>query len=686
MVSPLDKNGGNVSTWPWATRVASDGDAVTYHSLAGFAGTPGSNDYGSLYLGRRGANGWSARGITPQHEVAAIPSIYSSSGFIGTFSSDLSKGVFRSLTPLPGVTSANGGVSNLYLGSSLGGENASMQLVSDASAPLTNDHEGFDTSYKPHIGLGGASADFEHIAFESDYNLTPQASGEERKAYEWADGQVRLVGVLPDSACASPPCPAASSVLGGSASWGFSGGGNGMFTAETGAVSDDGSRIFFTAGWPSYSPPFPGTRFPVPGDLYLREDGTRTVQIDASERSIPRAGDSGQSTFQWATPDGSRVFFLSNTDLTDDDNDGGEGRDLYRYDVDAPAGQHLTLLTPELRTPDALGISYVIAASEDGEFLYFLGKAPQGSTAAQGIYVLHGDMVRLVGVKDKRLSFGEDGARGGYRQVAVSRDGRHLLLGSYDGQGLGYDNVAPPKVGEWPSCSLSGAEVTEDRQSGGGRCRELFLYSYDSDTLRCASCNPSGAPPRGNASYVASLFNSSEGQENLPQPMSEDGRHVFFDSRDALVPEDTNGKIDVYLYEAETGKLALISSGQCNCDSYFVGASPDGEDVFFTTKEQLVRKDADSLYDIYDARVGGGIASQNQLPPQECEGDACQGAPSGPLDPTPASAGLSGPGNPPVTRKKPRAHCPKAKRRVKGRCVKHGAKKQRENRSQGKRG
>jgi hypothetical protein len=285
----------------------------------------------------------------------------------------------------------------------------------------------------------------------------------------------------------------------------------------------------------------------------------------------------------------------------------------------------------------------------------------------QGIYVLHDGSVRLVGVKGEVPGIDE--------QAAVSPDGRHFLFTTYDDQGLGYDNHAPPPESGYrgTNCALSGAEYGQDKQPKyKASCTELYLYSYDSDTLECVSCNPSGAPPVGNASFIAISYEVANQVQNLPQhPLSEDGRYAFFDSLDALVPEDTNGKIDVYVYDSVEGEISLISSGQCNCDSYFDGASPDGEDVFFVTKEQLVLKDADNLYDLYDARVGGGIAAQNQLPPQECEGDACQGAPSAPLDPTPASAGLSGAGNPPLARKKPRSRrCAKVKRRVRAHCVK----------------
>jgi hypothetical protein len=136
-----------------------------------------------------------------------------------------------------------------------------------------------------------------------------------------------------------------------------------------------------------------------------------------------------------------------------------------------------------------------------------------------------------------------------------------------------------------------------------------------------------------------------------------------------LVERDSNGKRDVYVYDSEAETLRLISTGQCNCNSYFLNASPGGRDVFFTTRQQLVRSDNDDLVDLYDARVGGGIAAQNAVPPAECQGDACQPPPSPPSGITPSSLGFAGPGNPPVAHKAKKAKKHKKRRAHKKRAA-----------------
>jgi hypothetical protein len=630
MVSPLAKNGGSIAAVPTGSSTPVDGNAVVYRSRAAFAGSKGLNDVGAEYISRRLAGDWTTYPITPQHETLIIPSIESGSAYTYVFSPDLSRGVFLGLTPIPGVTSPNvAGVSNLYRGENLGSANQQLKLISDAVEPLPTDQEGLNTGYLPAIVFAGMTPDADHIVFETLNNLTSDTTGHERKVYEWEDGSVRLVSILPDGACGTPPClpsdPAAGAgaarILGKRPFYG-------AYTNSKGIISNDGERIFFTDD---------KARGNQPANLYMREEGTTTTRIDASEKSPPDPSPAGWSEFQWATPDGEKVFFLSTRELVDEDSD-GESRDLYEYDVSAPIGHRLTLLTPESRAPNGLGVSYVIGASRDGEFVYFSG---EGAFSQDHLYVIHNGLIRTVaqrGETEPEL-WGEAGIIDGGSQARVTPDGRHILFMSATDQGLGYDSHGT-------NCPLDQAFEQLVRHAYEGRCHELYLYSYASDTLTCVSCNPSGAPPKGNASFDTRYAGVGFPTQNLSQPLSDDGRRAFFNSRDALVPFDTNGKIDVYEYDAESGKLALISSGECNCDSYFEAASPSGDDVFIVTGEQLVRIDKDNLYDLYDVRVNGGIAAQNAVLPLGCEGDACQPPAVAPNDRTPSSAGFSGPGDP----------------------------------------
>ncbi len=136
----------------------------------------------------------------------------------------------------------------------------------------------------------------------------------------------------------------------------------------------------------------------------------------------------------------------------------------------------------------------------------------------------------------------------------------------------------------------------------------------------------------------------------LPHWISDDGDRVFFDTLDPLVTQDTNRITDVYEWERESsgsctespGCIYLISDGTSAEGSYLIGTTATGDDVFFTTRGQLVREDDNENIDVYDARVGA------VQPPaaSQCTGTGCQGVPSAPpIFATPASSTYNGVGN-----------------------------------------
>ena len=237
---------------------------------------------------------------------------------------------------------------------------------------------------------------------------------------------------------------------------------------------------------------------------------------------------------------------------------------------------------------------------------------------------------------------------------------------------------------------------------------ELYRYQAGAAGPTCVSCDPSGAPASGAAGFgnvsLASLIPAAFNYV-LSRNLSADGKRAFFESPDPLVGTDTNGEDgceeegtaqntfpscqDVYEWEAQGagsckedtqggGCLYLLSSGKSPQASFLGDASASGNDVFLITSEAgLVRQDQDQLFDVFDARVGGGLASQNQVAPVPCESsEGCGGSTSSPPPfQSPSSATFQGPGN-------PKPACPKGKRKVsskgKSRCV---AKKQQKKKS-----
>jgi hypothetical protein len=157
----------------------------------------------------------------------------------------------------------------------------------------------------------------------------------------------------------------------------------------------------------------------------------------------------------------------------------------------------------------------------------------------------------------------------------------------------------------------------------------MYLYDETSGILRCVSCLPSGAPTTSPVSIwpEVSQLGTNNFLEMNGRFLSQDGRYVFFSTRDALVPGDVNGVEDVYEYNTQTGEVSLLSSGTDGNGSYFSDASPDGSNVLIVGRTAYLRQDPDGLSDVYDVRVNGGFP---QPPPSTggCVGDECQGVPS----------------------------------------------------------
>jgi hypothetical protein len=620
-VSPPDKTGADVIQQTDKTHVATDGDGVTFSSLGGFGelqGTSFDTEYVSHRTGARGMNGWSTSGISPPggSDTLSATLLGNTATFVDAFTPDLSAAVYRSWIPLSGAPNVSE-VSNLYRIAGLGGGGETATLMSDGVNPLPGSWPAaFKLLIQPFPA--GASSDLTHVVFESKLNLTADAPpqgpfcvvlgfGCPTALYENADGVVRLVGRVPnapDTSCddvTGPACVTAPTSEAGISATGK------RYSQRM--VSDDGRRIFFQSPAGADS-----------GAIYMREDGVRTVQF-------------AQDGELWtASTDGSRVFFTTGESLLPEDTD--SSRDLYMYDANAPANARLTLISTS-STGNEGDVGGVIGASADGRYVYFVcnGQLVAGEPPADvaGLYVWHDGTLAFIGSLRDGAEVQVNGPRteftfGDFTSTSrVSPDGRYFLFMTHDDAGFrgrggfaGYDHAGH---------------------------RELYLYSTDTGRLVCVSCNPTGRAATANA-----LTDVREGAANsgktakLSHALSDDGQHVFFSTAEALVPQDTNGVADAYVYDTQDASVRLLSSGTDPSPSYFIDASDDGNNAFFVTRQRLVRWDTDNSYDLYDARVGGGFPEPVAAAP-ECAGEGClpQGT-RAPVAGLPGSAGYIGPG------------------------------------------
>ncbi|HXB66191.1 MAG TPA: hypothetical protein VNV42_15075 [Solirubrobacteraceae bacterium] len=569
MVSPPDKNGGDVggggaflTPSPNAFGQSSEsGSAITYASSTSFGDARGAA-LTTQYLSTRGPSGWTTHALSPP--VAGVEHFeFAGLAPFHLFTPELTAWVFS--WKHPSLTrGAPPEVENLYRGE--GGSNA-YQLIDDGT-PANAGAESYG------VTAIGASSDLSHVVFEAHEALTPGAPSGAWSVYEWTLGApLRLVSVLP-----GPGEVAAASASGP----------GGEANPLPNSMSADGSRIFWIDG---------------NNQLYVREDATTTVKLNASQRT-PSLGE-GTARFMAATPDGSKAFFIDETALTNALEDNGG---LYEYSV---ADGRLTDLTPDAGGDP--GVEGVLGIGEGGASVYFVASASltsngrpgagQPSPGGENLYLARGGAITFIATlssadsDDWTDNFEERTAR-------VTGDGGYLAFVSQTPL-TGYDNT--------------------DLNTGEADA-EVFLYDAGADELRCASCNPSGEQPIGPASVP-----TARDTGRLPRYLSEDGQRLFFDSKDALLPAASNGKQNVYEYE--NGAIHLISSGTSDEDSTLADASANGDDVFFTTRSPLVPEDQDEHSDMYDARVDGGFPAANS--PAECSGEGCRGPVSAP--PAPAT-------------------------------------------------
>jgi len=585
LVSVGVRNGSEVVPQTDKTHVRPDGSAVTFATWDELAAAAGSG-FQLEQLGKRstatGTGAWNVHGITPPGqdttpEPAADGSFPS---YVDAFAPDLSVAIYKTSQPLtdaPNVAT----VGNLYRITGLGTDDEAAQLMTDSVDPVP-------ATWLPiFVGLSqprfaGASGDLRHVVFESRLRLTADAPpypagfcatfgfGCPTRLYENADGVVRLVGRIPqapDTACddaVGPACvPAASSQTGLGAT-------QQLYSKL--AVSGDGRRILFQA------PAGAGA-----GAIYLREDGARTEQI----------ANAGQL---WtASADATRAFFITAEALVPADDDSSP--DVYMYDRQAPAGARYTLVSAATSGNDGYAET-VLGASADGHTVYFVcdGQlvAGQPPVDALGLYAWHDGQLRYVGAFQSLGDALVNSPRTTWAFVSTARtsrvtpEGRFLLF------------MTTRAAGAAGRGGFAGYD-----QEGQ---RELYVYDAETGSLACASCNPGGAAPTADAAIdVRESEATGPATSDSAQALTDDGRRVFFNTADALVPEDVDGRSDAYEYDAATGAVHLLSSGGGTAPSYVVDATASGSDVFIVTRERLLAGDGDNQYDLYDARVDGGL-------------------------------------------------------------------------------
>ena len=682
MVSPPEKDGSGIE--PLAkegglVQAAADGSAVTYVANGPIVAEPEGNraPEATQVLSSRRSTGWSSQDLSTPHEKGEGIESGEPSEF-RFFSSDLAVAV---LEPPGGKTepaeapplAPGAGEKTVYLRddpplepeaserAAYEAAEANSGFLSPGYAPLVTPlQDTAKTNFGGQLEFLDATPDARHVVLES--GAVALLEGSAPGLYESEPGGgLQLVSVLPDGAPAGAPSLGDTPELGGANA------------NARNALSSDGSKVFF------YSEGLEeGSESAEYRRLYMRDTTAGvTIQLNAAQGVAEPAGEEEEDevAFQGASSDGSRVFFTDTAPLTPESGQRpGPGSerdpgDLYECQIVEEAGKPRC----ELKDITALAggsaevLNLASGISEDGSYVYFVANGALTPDAEQGdcahekeepappgaacnLYQWHEGKITLIA----RLSNEDSGDWGslqapvGSKQylqprpdladltARVSPDGRYLAFMSQMPL-TGYDN-------------LDSAHIAE-----GVRDQEVYLYDSATRLLTCASCNS-----RGPSVGVYDTERSGEGQGLLvdrredwkgqylggsvpgwaplgiasgalhqPRYLSDNGR-LFFNSPDALVPQATNGKEDVYEYEPggvgtcgePNGCVSLISSGASGQESAFMEASEEGESAFFITAQALVPADHDTDFDLYDARVCS--AASPCLTSEDSSAQACQ--------------------------------------------------------------
>jgi hypothetical protein len=409
----------------------------------------------------------------------------------------------------------------------------------------------------------GASQDGTHAFFETSESLVASDTDAVFDIYERVGNTTSLVSTGPT-------------------------GGNGPSDTFFDGVSDDGLRVFFDTDERLVAADTDNFI-----DVYQRSGGTTTLV------STGPAGGNGafDVTFDGISRDGQHVFFETDEALVAGDTDGSS--DIY----DRAAGT-TTLVT----SGTAAGIPIYDGASDDGTHVFFDtdDALVAGDTDTEfDVYERFSGLTTLV-------STGPAGGNGAFpaRYQGNSQSGARvwfetnevLVAGDTDAQndvfersGGSTTQVSTGGNGAFDAffdgASGSGSHVffhTAEPLAGGDTDAKRDVYDRTGGTTVRVSTAPGGGNGASDAFFTGASL---------------DGSHVFLETDEPLVAEDTDTRQDIYerVGGTTTNRVSTGTAGGNGAfDAFFDGASLDGTRVFFDTSEPLEASDTDPSSDVYE--------------------------------------------------------------------------------------
>src|SRR5580658_6906556 len=341
-----------------------------------------------------------------------------------------------------------------------------------ASAPQGTESE--------FIGANAGTADvraFSDVLLSSHDHGLPLAEPEHAVAektvegmsdlYDWAEGRLRLVNVTSGGALTSL-CGAKLGEAGIAEGEG-----------APGAVSDDGSKVFFTSPGASAGE----ASCNEPRRLYMRVDGRETIEVSKPEQGVSVAPSERSAVrYNGATPDGEEVFFNTGTPLTGrtvEEEEKGLQNKLFMYNTVTGV---LTRIASGV--PANAGEDHSVVISEDGSTVYY-EKGPKGADP-RPIFRYEMATGKTSFVASAQIPAGES------ERFYTTPDGEFLVF---------------------PSRGVAG-----EPRGNPSRKEDNELYRYDAvdGSVMCVSCGEGIAPVEGEMIEPGPIAHPKEPQDAVP--------------------------------------------------------------------------------------------------------------------------------------------------------------------------